>query len=217
MNSLDQTGAVSFRGAPRATKQPARTITQRPQIVSQALAISMTRHYLLVNLVKFGRRAGAAMTDTVNLYDAKTNLSKLVDRADEEIVIAKGDEPTAKLVPAPGWETASVWAEPARNHVHCRRFRQHPAARNTEIFRVGRVRFRSTRISCGGRISGPAGSCRGCAWRCVMRRARLSKRKVRAPSVRFTPLGSMLASVAGAIRKSIELGREAQEKRIDKS
>jgi hypothetical protein len=28
-----------------------------------------------------GRAGGAAMTDTVNLYDAKTNLSKLVDRA----------------------------------------------------------------------------------------------------------------------------------------
>jgi hypothetical protein len=51
MNSLDQTGAVSLRGAPRATKQPARTITQRPQIVSQALVILMTRHYLLVDLV----------------------------------------------------------------------------------------------------------------------------------------------------------------------
>jgi hypothetical protein len=33
--------------------------------------------------------------------------------------------------------------------------------------------------------------------------AGMTKRKVRAPSVRFTPLGSMLASVAGAIRKSI--------------
>ena len=38
------------------------------------------------------------MADTVNLYDAKTSLSKLVDRAavGEEIVIAK---PKAKLVP----------------------------------------------------------------------------------------------------------------------
>jgi prevent-host-death family protein len=41
------------------------------------------------------------MTDTVNLCDAKTNLSKLVDRAaaGEEIVIAKAGEPKAKLVP----------------------------------------------------------------------------------------------------------------------
>ncbi len=37
----------------------------------------------------------------VNLYDAKTNLSSLVDRAarGEEIVIAKGGRPMARLVP----------------------------------------------------------------------------------------------------------------------
>jgi prevent-host-death family protein len=41
------------------------------------------------------------MTDTINLYDAKTNLSKLVERAaaGEEIVIAKAGKPKAKLVP----------------------------------------------------------------------------------------------------------------------
>ena len=41
------------------------------------------------------------MTDVINLYDAKTNLSKLVDRAaaGEEIVIAKAGKPRAKLVP----------------------------------------------------------------------------------------------------------------------
>jgi len=41
------------------------------------------------------------MGDTVNLYEAKTNLSKLVDRAaaGEEIVIAKAGKPKAKLVP----------------------------------------------------------------------------------------------------------------------
>jgi prevent-host-death family protein len=41
------------------------------------------------------------MTDTVNIYDAKTNLSKLVDRAaaGEEIVIAKAGKPKAKLIP----------------------------------------------------------------------------------------------------------------------
>jgi prevent-host-death family protein len=40
------------------------------------------------------------MTDTVNIYDAKTNLSKLVDRAaaGEEIVIANAGKPKAKLV-----------------------------------------------------------------------------------------------------------------------
>ena len=41
------------------------------------------------------------MTDTINLYDAKIHLSKLVDRAaaGEEIVIAKAGKPKAKLVP----------------------------------------------------------------------------------------------------------------------
>ena len=41
------------------------------------------------------------MTDTINLYEAKTNLSKLVDRAaaGEEIIIAKAGKPKAKLVP----------------------------------------------------------------------------------------------------------------------
>jgi prevent-host-death family protein len=39
--------------------------------------------------------------DTVNLYDAKINLSKLVERAarGEEIVIAKAGRPLARLVP----------------------------------------------------------------------------------------------------------------------
>lgn len=38
---------------------------------------------------------------TVNLYDAKTNLSHLVERAadGEEIVIAKNGRPMARLVP----------------------------------------------------------------------------------------------------------------------
>jgi prevent-host-death family protein len=37
----------------------------------------------------------------INLYEAKTNLSSLVDRAaaGEEIVIAKGGRPLARLVP----------------------------------------------------------------------------------------------------------------------
>ncbi len=39
--------------------------------------------------------------DSVNLYEAKTNLSQLVDRAaaGEEIVIAKAGRPMARLVP----------------------------------------------------------------------------------------------------------------------
>jgi prevent-host-death family protein len=41
------------------------------------------------------------MTETVNIYDAKTNLSKLVERAaaGEAIVIAKAGKPKAMLVP----------------------------------------------------------------------------------------------------------------------
>ena len=56
---------------------------------------------------------------TVNLYEAKTRLSELVDRAaaGEEIVIAKAGSPKARLVPLPpaakprrpgGWE-GKVW------------------------------------------------------------------------------------------------------------
>lgn len=45
--------------------------------------------------------AGEAEMAQVNLYEAKTNLSSLVDRAaaGEEIVIAKNGEPMARLVP----------------------------------------------------------------------------------------------------------------------
>lgn len=41
------------------------------------------------------------MAETVNLYEAKTHLSQLVERAarGEEIVIAKAGKPKAKLVP----------------------------------------------------------------------------------------------------------------------
>ena len=41
------------------------------------------------------------MGDTINLYEAKTHLSELVERAaaGEEIVIAKAGKPKAKLVP----------------------------------------------------------------------------------------------------------------------
>jgi prevent-host-death family protein len=41
------------------------------------------------------------MTKTVNLYDAKTRLSQLVEEASagEEIIIAKAGKPKARLVP----------------------------------------------------------------------------------------------------------------------
>ena len=51
------------------------------------------------------------MTDTVNIYEAKTTLCKLVDRAaaGEEIIIARVGEPKAKLVPyQPAWKKAPV-------------------------------------------------------------------------------------------------------------
>jgi len=59
------------------------------------------------------------MVATYNLYDAKTRLSELVDRAaaGEEIVIAKNGRPLARLGPVPaekpnrspgGWE-GMVW------------------------------------------------------------------------------------------------------------
>jgi prevent-host-death family protein len=62
------------------------------------------------------------MADTVNVYEAKTHLSKLLDRVEggEEIVIARAGRPVARLVPIPrrteprtpgGWE-GRVWMAP---------------------------------------------------------------------------------------------------------
>ena len=41
------------------------------------------------------------MTEQVNIYDAKTRLSQLVERAEagEEIIIARAGRPAARLVP----------------------------------------------------------------------------------------------------------------------
>ncbi len=67
-------------------------------------------------MVKVNQQGEFKMPDQVyNLYEAKTHLSHLVDRAakGEEIVIAKAGVPLAKLVPLPkskakrkpgGWE-----------------------------------------------------------------------------------------------------------------
>ena len=59
------------------------------------------------------------MTKIVKLYDAKTHLSDLVERAaaGEDFIIAKGDEPKARLVPimkhalprVPGEWEGRVW------------------------------------------------------------------------------------------------------------
>ncbi len=50
------------------------------------------------------------MTETVNVYAAKTHLSRLLDRvtAGEEIVIARAGKPVAKLVPLPQKQSARV-------------------------------------------------------------------------------------------------------------
>ena len=53
------------------------------------------------------------MSEQVNIYDAKTRLSQLVDRAEagEEIIIARGGRPAARLVP---FRQASVARKPGR-------------------------------------------------------------------------------------------------------
>jgi prevent-host-death family protein len=76
------------------------------------------------------------MSDPVNIHDAKTHLSRLVERveAGEEVVIARAGRPVARLVPiehrtrrrllgglrdqlwvAPDWDSAKVNAEIARD------------------------------------------------------------------------------------------------------
>ena len=54
----------------------------------------------------FQTNSERAVADTYNLYQAKTHLSDLVDRAaaGEEIVIAKAGKPLARLVPLAGVE-----------------------------------------------------------------------------------------------------------------
>ena len=53
--------------------------------------------------------------ETVNMHEAKTHLSKLVERVEkgEEIVISRAGKPAAKLVPVPqekpGKRTLGVW------------------------------------------------------------------------------------------------------------
>ena len=62
------------------------------------------------------------MSETVNIYEAKTQLSKLVDRAagGEEIIIARAGRPVARLVPLeearpprkPGLLRGRIWISP---------------------------------------------------------------------------------------------------------
>ena len=76
------------------------------------------------------------MTDVVNIHEAKTHLSRLVERVElgEEVVIARAGRPVARLVPigrrtqprvlgnlrgqiwlAPDWDSPEVNAEIARD------------------------------------------------------------------------------------------------------
>ncbi len=62
------------------------------------------------------------MTETVNMHQAKSSLSRLVERAlaGEEIVIARNGEPLVKLVPVPktpkrrvpGRSKGRIWISP---------------------------------------------------------------------------------------------------------
>ena len=53
------------------------------------------------------------MSEKVNIYDAKTRLSQLVERAEagEEIIIARGGRPAARLVP---FRSVAVKRKPGR-------------------------------------------------------------------------------------------------------
>jgi prevent-host-death family protein len=62
------------------------------------------------------------MSETINMHQAKTNLSRLVERAlaGEDIVIARNGEPLVKLVPVvneskrriPGKYKGQIWISP---------------------------------------------------------------------------------------------------------
>lgn len=62
------------------------------------------------------------MTDTFNIHDAKTHLSRLIDRVEggEELVLARAGKPVARLVPyrttskprVPGAWAGRVWIAP---------------------------------------------------------------------------------------------------------
>jgi prevent-host-death family protein len=57
---------------------------------------------LAIDLVKAGQAEDPSMSEIIyNLYEAKTSLSRLVDRAasGEEIILSKAGKPMAKLVP----------------------------------------------------------------------------------------------------------------------
>ena len=59
------------------------------------------------------------MSEKVNIYDAKTRLSQLVERAEagEEIIIARAGRPAARLVP---FRAAGEKRKPGRMRGHIR-------------------------------------------------------------------------------------------------
>jgi prevent-host-death family protein len=65
------------------------------------ILVKLTRHQASRPVRTIAYLLGDDMSETVNIYEAKTNLSRLVERAakGEEIVIAKAGKPKAKLVP----------------------------------------------------------------------------------------------------------------------
>ena len=67
---------------------------------------------------------GNAMAKHINIYEAKTRLSELVDRAEsgEEIVIAKAGHPVARLVPLRAVREGRTPGRWRGRIPHCRRF-----------------------------------------------------------------------------------------------
>src|SRR5580704_3072993 len=86
--------------APAGSGSATRSAPHRSQS-SRSPPLDSNRH-LGVPLTKVGQPRTAPMSETIyNLYEAKTSLSRLVDRAarGEEIILAKAGKPLAKLVP----------------------------------------------------------------------------------------------------------------------
>lgn len=76
------------------------------------------------------------MAEKVNIYDAKTRLSQLVDRAEagEEIIIARGGRPAAKLV---AWRPPPARRKPGRLRGRVRIGRDFDAPLPPDLFENG--------------------------------------------------------------------------------
>ena len=77
------------------------------------------------------------MSQKVNIYDAKTRLSQLVDRAatGEEIIIARGGRPVARLV---AWRALPVARRPGRMRGRVRIARNFDAPLPDDLFESGK-------------------------------------------------------------------------------